>query len=53
MKYFCIMTKKVVIAGKPFIEAIKAQIAAKKERHAKLLAQIKPTVVEKLQRMQN
>lgn len=47
------MTKKVIIAKSSFIEAVKAELAAKKERHMRLFAQIKPATVQKLQKMKS
>jgi hypothetical protein len=45
------VSKQTVIAKKGFIETIKAELAAKRERHKKLLEQIKPAMVEKLKKM--
>lgn len=46
------MTRIIVSAKPSFIAAIKAEIAADKEKHNKLFAQIKPETASKLKKMQ-
>lgn len=47
------MTRKQIITKPAFIEAVKAERVAQKERHEKLFAQIKETTVRKLQQMKD
>lgn len=46
-----IMTRKVITAKPEFIQAIKAEIAAKKERHNHIYSQIKVQTTHRLKKM--